>query len=164
MQVQRIAGNTFLVCYLCITLCAFVATVFRIVLPIVPRSALMFSYGMMAPYQDPGTKHEELLAEGLQDDGTWKRIDLAPYYPVLFGERNLREYRSMFARTDDEAYRTWSRTMFADTLQRLEMEKGTSYSALRLSWLLWPAVPGDFHMMDKEGVTEKTLLLEKKYE
>jgi len=164
VKFQRITGNVFLALYLIVTLSAFIATVFRIILPIVPRPVLMFSYGMMAPYQDPGTQHEELLAEGQMSNGEWQRIDLAPYYPVLFGERNLREYRAVFGRDDDPQTRAWLRSSFSDTLQRLEEGNGRTYQSIRLSWLLWPAVPGDFHVKNTEGETIKTLLSEKKYE
>jgi hypothetical protein len=143
---KRIVGNLFIAFYLWITLCAFLLTILRIRL-FYPKDLVIYSYGMMAPYQSYTPINGDILAEGRTADGTWHVIDLSPYYPVIFGERNAREYFAMYTYTTDPAQRGSSREEFARTLGRLENEKGKNFTAIRISWQQWPAMTDNYHFL-----------------
>lgn len=164
MRPRVVMGNIFLTLYFWVTMCALLVTLFRIMV-LIPRRAVLYSYGMIAPYQNPGITHQELLAEGLREDGSWERINLAPYYPVLFGERNAREYFTMFTYSTNPTERGSARATYAATLLRLEKERhGNKYQDIRLSWLTWPSAPGEFNALQHSELTQKDLLYGKKYE
>ncbi len=163
MKAYYFIGNLFLVFYLWVTCSAFLVTVFRI--PALPPYAIVeYSYGMMAPYQSPGTENQQLLIEGQKSDGTWEAIDLAPYYPVLFGERNVREFYAMYYHEEYPSEPFDVRSHYAQKLFELEKAKGHAYTALRFYWEQWPYKVGPFDAGNIPGLTKKTLLFEQKYE
>lgn len=146
MRQARIAGNVLLAVYLWITGCAFLLTVLNLPLYL-PRAAVLYAYGMMAPYRSHDTAHVELLAEGRRSDGGWERIDLSPYYPVLFGEMSVRTHAAMFA-----AGGSW-RDDYARRLLALERDAGHAYDAIRFSWKIWPNQTGPYHHNDLPYIT-----------
>lgn len=155
MRVPRLIGHIFLMVYLYITLCAFLFTVLRqSVFTTFPRSIILYSYGMTAPYQSAKAPHGQMNAECLQA-GTWSTIDLAPFYPQMFGERNAREYFAAFAYSGREDDRARQRQLYAETLQRLLKEQGTDCSKIRLSWDKWPEMTGPFDFLHEPAFTER---------
>ena len=159
MRASRIAGNVFLLFYVWITLCAFLLTLLRVRI-LHPRAAVLYAYGMMAPYQSYGLTHEEMLAEGRLPDGTWEVIDLARYYPVLFGERNVREYFAMYnydirPEMRDEHRQTWARRLLT-----LERERGKPYDRLRITWQQWPNMEGLFRENKFPAATQTEPMVE----
>src|SRR3989344_8507561 len=102
MSLRRVLTHTLIITYLFLTAYAFFFTMVRQKISIVPEGVLHFFYGMMAPYQGYTTYNFDLLAEGKRDDGTWERIDLDPYYPMIRGHQVMfRRLRSFY--TEDKA-------------------------------------------------------------
>jgi hypothetical protein len=145
MQPARIIGNAFLVIYLYITACAFLFTVIRAPVFITfPKRAIAYSYGMTAPYQSAIAAHGQMIVECETSPNNWRVIDLAPFYPQMFGERNAREYFAAYAysgKLDDSMV---IRARYAETLTRLLVEQGITCTGMRLSWDRWPAMTGPF--------------------
>jgi hypothetical protein len=156
---KRFFGNVFLIAYLWITFCALLLTVLRMKV-FYPNPFMLFSYGMMAPYQSYGATHEEMLAEGQLSDGTWEVIDLAPYYPVLFGERNVREYFAMFNYGLNPQKRLELRERFARRLLELQKIQGKAYKGIRLSWQEWPNMTGEYRLNKIPVILDTALLVE----
>jgi hypothetical protein len=163
VQLQRIVGNLVIIAYLWVTVCALLLTVLR--LPVTyPRFAVAYAYGMMAPYQSAGVDQQAMLAEGLREDGTWEEIDLAPYYPVLFGERNVREFYAIHRQINRPSSKINIREEYAKKLLELERKRGHIYSAVRLSWQTWPFANGEFDAAKTPENTDTELMLELKHE
>lgn len=158
MRFHRIAGNVFLVIYLWITLCAVLLTLFRVRI-LFPQDVVMYSYGMMAPYQRYEREHGELAAGGLRADGTWQSIDLKPYYPVMEGERLARQAVTAFYNYGTAEDRQAIRDAYARRLLILKREQGRSLTGVRLYWVQWPAADGPYDAL-KESNSERTLLSE----
>lgn len=163
MRTTKIVGNLFLIIYIWVTFWAFILTVLDIRF-IHPRNLVVYAYGMMAPYQSYNVEHGELRAEGLTAAGEWERVDLDPYYPVLFGEQNAREFFSVFGRSKKDMDNPVRREAYADVLRQREMEQGRTYTHIKLWWETWPGMTGDYHANKFEAATNKFLVLDKKYE
>lgn len=144
VRTRTIILNAILLAFLAVTIAGFLFTMLRIRLPL-PWILIRWSYNMMAPYQGDTDINEELVAEGLTDQGTWSRIDLAPYLPFGPGERNVRMYLRSFRSSEDElavgAYKT-----FAAKLLEVEntYQGGRPWKAVRLTWEEWPRSPEGF--------------------
>lgn len=163
MQWKKITGNCFIGVYLWVTICAFLLTILRIYI-LIPQSLVLYAYGMMAPYQSYGEKHQQLLVEGESSPGVWGKIDLTPYYPVLYGERNVREFGAVFPLEVPDERTEWLRTSYARKILELERRKGNHYSAIRLSWEQWPTMTGEFEANKIPVATEKFFVFEMKDE
>ncbi len=155
MRSVRIVGHIVLLVYLYITACAFLFTVIRIpVLTTFPRKIILYSYGMTAPYQSASAPHGQMIAE-CQNGDEWTIIDLAPFYPQMFGERNAREYFAAYAYSGKDEDRVVQRRHYANTLQRLLTERGTVCTQIRLSWDKWPVMTGPFDALHQPVFTER---------
>lgn len=112
--------------------------------PVPLRPLTLFFYGMLAPYQGYNRMNEAFLVEGQRTDGSWERLDLAPYFPVGSGERNMRErwlYENRGGHADvDDLYRR-----IAERVRTLEAARGRNYASVRLSWMEWEPSPDGFH-------------------
>jgi hypothetical protein len=152
---MRIIGHAFLIVYLYITACALLYTVIRAsIFTTFPQRIILYSYGMTAPYQSASAPHGQLVAECLQEE-SWTVIDLAPFYPQMFGERNAREYFAVYAYSGKEEDRVIQRERYAGILQRLLVGQGTTCSKIRLSWDKWPAMTGPFDALHQPVFTER---------
>jgi hypothetical protein len=136
---------------------AFTFTMVRVQIPFIPWPLLRFHYGMMAPYQGYSMTNADLLAEGKRSDGSWERIDLAPYYPTIRGTqimyRRLRSYFALGNAAHTDAYRK-----LALLLLEREQRKGRTYEAIRLTWQQWPVSPLGFEAMRTEELTENVFI------
>lgn len=134
MSFTRITGHAIVIAYLVIiTLGA--AHAVRRLSPVPFSRVTIFMYGMLAPYQGYSEVAEGYMAEGFVD-GAWRTIDLAPFYPVLPGERSMRERHTYMNwahfGSSDAAYRA-----YAERIQSLEAARGNTYDRMRLSWVQW---------------------------
>lgn len=136
---MRILRQILILGFLIVTFSAFLLTMFRFYPPI-PRSILLFSYGMMAPYQGYERYNADLRAEGQDSSGAWHAINLDPYFPVIRGEEHIRKYYMIFTDKDPVAITTASTTVATKLLQ-LEKEKGKDVRAVRLYWDQWLPSP-----------------------
>ncbi len=108
------------------------------------RTAVFFSYGMMAPYQGDVSWNNDFIAQGLRRDGVWEAIDLAPYYPQIFGEANAMQFLRSFAAG---GRRLQGYVDYALQLKAREAEQGRAYEEVRLVWREWPRSPGGFYFL-----------------
>jgi hypothetical protein len=158
MSRKRLADYVILLSYLAVTVAAFLYTTLRIQIPFLPWSLVHWSYGMMAPYQGELSVNGDLRAEGEEPDGTWQPIDLAPYFPVGFGERNVRMYLRTFRGDGDEAYRAKYGEL-AQRVMALEAERGRLHRAVRLWWDTWPRSVDGFSALRRAPYISSELIL-----
>ena len=158
MSFQRIVGHALIVCYLIVVVLGAVQAVKRSeTVDMMPLGRVtMFMYGMLAPYQGYSRTAEGFVAEGYAG-GAWHPIDLAPYYPVLPGERAMREWHvyhnwANFP-SDDAAHRA-----YAETLLSLEAAAGRPYERVRLSWIQWRPAPASYRMPAAEPLLVRSLV------
>lgn len=113
---------------------------------LLPRRAVRFFYGMLAPYQGYGKNNVELVAEGRREDGTWEAIDLLPYFPGSTGERTFRELL-MSRRAQGVAETEAGYAELAEQIRMNEMERGRSYRDVRLHIDTWPMAPDGYEAL-----------------
>ena len=155
---QKTLRQAIVIGYLGITLTALLYTLFRIQLPLVPSFLMHFSYGMMAPYQGDNERNDDLYAEGELPDGHRARIDLAPYFPYGFGERNVRMYLRSFS--PDSARRHQGYVSLAEQLLVSERKLGTPYVSLKLYGETWPRSPAGFEALRVPAFVSRQFLAE----
>jgi len=143
VSVSRIVGHAIVIAYLVIVLLGAAHSVRRLS-PVPFGRVTIFFYGMLAPYQGYSETSEGFFAEGLIQ-GTWYPIDLAPYYPVLAGERSMREWHTYanWAQfpSEEVAHRAFALRLF--NLHSLH-KGGREIESLRLSWVQWKPAPEAF--------------------
>jgi hypothetical protein len=155
MHPWRITGNIFLICYLYITACAFLFTVIRAPVFIAfPSGIISYSYGMTAPYQSAAAPHGQMHVECRQGD-QWAVIDLTPFYPQIFGERNAREYFAMFAYSGNPEDSNRQHEKYAAILMHLLADQGTHCDRMRLAWDKWPMMTGPFETLHLPAFTTR---------
>lgn len=157
MDVRRILGHALVVSYLAV-LGLGVAHSVRRLDPVPLGRITIFEYGMLAPYQGYSRVTEGFLAEGLVQ-GTWYPIDLAPYYPVLPGERSMREWH-VYANwahfpSEEAAHRAYAERLLA---LHDRYEGGRALEALRLSWIQWEPSPADFRAPSAAPLQQRLLV------
>ncbi|OGJ59800.1 hypothetical protein A2881_00835 [Candidatus Peribacteria bacterium RIFCSPHIGHO2_01_FULL_55_13] len=113
---------------------------------LLPRRAVRFFYGMLAPYQSYGTNNVELVAEGKTKDGSWETIDLLPYFPGSTGERTFRELL-LSRRAQGETATAQGYAGLAEQIRIKEMDRGRSYSEVRLHIDTWPMAPDGYEVL-----------------
>ena len=132
---------------------------FKVQLPGIPWPVLRYFYGMMAPYQGYSTVNADLLAEGKNPDGTWERIDLDRYYPMIRGNRIMyRRLRSFLSQ--GEAAHQQKYTELATLLLKREKRRGETYAAVRLTWQEWPVSPLGWDALRREPLIKNYPLTE----
>lgn len=113
---------------------------------LLPRRVVRYFYGMMAPYQGYSTHNFELVAEGKAEDGSWKVINLLPYFPGSTGERTFREFL-LSRRAQNEAATQQGYANLAEQVRLKEAEYGRIYSEVRLSFDTWPMAPDGYETL-----------------
>ncbi len=100
----------------------------------------------MAPYQSDDPINFRVVATGYASDGTSQRIELAPYLPYGFGERNARE----MLRLHDLPLSALHRSHFvAFGLRILEQERarGRYFTHLDLALHFWERSPAWYEFL-----------------
>lgn len=156
---KRLLLQTILLGYIVVTLSGFFYTLFRIHTPFVPWVFTRWSYMLMAPYQGYATYNEDIIAEGKKSDGTWETIDLAQYVPYILGETNVRLHQRSFRYLDDHDLFREKFTLTAQKILALEQKKHL-YTALRLSYVRFPATVGGYAFSRHESFWEKEVITE----
>ena len=155
---KKLLQHTAIALYLTITLFAFLYTMFRVAPPFaVP--VVFFSYGMMAPYQTYLKNSDKLIGEARRNGGTWQQIDLAPYFPYLRGETEVRSYLPTFAWIGDvQLHDAYAR--FAARIMHSEALAGRPWNDLRLSLDRWPLSPGGYGFLYHEPFVTREFLVQ----
>lgn len=143
VDIRRIAGHALVISYVAILILGAVHS-WRRFDPVPFGRVTIFFYGMLAPYQGYSRVSEGYVAEALVQ-GRWYPIDLEQYYPVLPGERSMREWHT---------YANWAQFPTAEAAHRayalrvMELEDaskgGRAIESVRLSWVQWEPSPGEF--------------------
>ena len=157
MPLSRILGHALVLSYLAVVALGTAQAVKRTERVPLGRVTI-FMYGMLAPYQGYLETTEGYEAEALVQ-GAWYPVDLAPYYPVLAGERSMREQHT-YANwahfpSDDDAYRAYAEKLF-DLEQRYG--GGRAPEALRLSWIQWRPAPEGFRVGSETPLRSRVLV------
>lgn len=163
MSLKSIAGNALVLTFLWITFWGFTHTVFRQGLGF-PLLLTYYSYGMIAPYQTPGSYNQRLYVEGQTESGSWEAIDINSFYPVLYGEANIRQLDAFQLKFGNDEDRLSSKEMYAGTLHKLLQKQGKNYSMLRFYWQKWPLMTGDAYRVPEITKTDSVLLYEENFE
>lgn len=142
VDIRRIIGHALVIAYVAILVLGSVHS-YRRFDPVPFGRVTIFFYDMLAPYQGYSRTSEGYVAEALVQ-GTWYPIDLTPYYPVLPGERSMREWHT---------YANWAQFPTAEAAHRafalklFELEQhtgGRAVESVRLSWVQWEPSPAEF--------------------
>ena len=149
MSYMRILRQVVIAVYLLTTLLAFVYTMNRTYIPIIPKSILRWSYGAMAPFQNYSVNNSQLIAHGQLPDGTWENINLRSYYPHSRGESVTRQRLNSFMDNHEGKF-----TELAGQILNLENNKGSPYQAVRLTWEQWPKSHNGFEALHTDELTE----------
>ena len=155
MYFRRIAAHLLVIFFLAITLDAFAYTMFRVHSGVLPWGVVRYFYALMAPYQGFRIWNMDLLAEGKREDGSWERIDLAPYYPSYSrGQTNVRQELLMLhwrgQAWGDPTFRHRTYESLALRLQQEEAKRGRPYVAIRLTWEEWPPSPAGYEFLRRD--------------
>jgi hypothetical protein len=155
MTFGRTTLHALIIVYISILLAAFAYTMLRV------RSdflwpAVEFEYTMMAPFQHYATVNAEFAVFGLRDD-VWEHVDLGPYLPGIFGERNIREFNVY----EGKNYHGDRRAQYAEMARLIlarESEAGRVYSELRFEWHVWPASPEGYSAKRIDPFLQKEII------
>jgi len=148
----RVFQHCIILGYLTVTASGLLYTLSRASLPI-PTALTDVSFKMVAPYHGYSPLNMDLIAEGTRGDGTTETINLDPYFPFVYGEKQqrkrLRSFRVQGPEIHGEKYKELAR-------QLLEKERmrGHAYESMRLSWHQWPASPEGFEALHLPEYTE----------
>lgn len=163
VTLKRVLQHTAILSYLTITGAGFLYTMLRLRVPLLWPFAY-FSYSAMAPYQGYTTLNDELIAEGLREDGVWERIDPYPYLaPLRQGGRHIRLHLRGFLifDADDATNRARLREKYTDLAWLLldhEQRQGRSYNTIRLLWQEWPISPAGYDALQHDPFTDTELI------
>lgn len=144
--------------YLFVTGAAFLYTMTRIWTPIIPRQILLFSYGMMAPYQRDSEWNYDVVAEGQLADGSWEQIDLKAYYPYEPGEGVIRRQLTTYQKLLSKELRQRRFTDLAIMLLDRERAKGKPYVGVRLWSHKWGRSPAGYEYLRRPPMLMTDLL------
>jgi hypothetical protein len=138
-----------LIIYLLITLGGFTYTMTHEKPPFLWMFIRM-SYKLMAPFQGYVTFNSDLFVEGLARDGTWKEVNIEPYYPFVRGEDNVRIHQKSFW---DKEYEYISLQGYRRLLFRFwkkEEAKGNAFNAMRVGFRMWPRSLGGYTYLKRD--------------
>jgi hypothetical protein len=159
MSLRRIIAHGLVAAYLLVTLSAFLFTMARIRVPGIPRQVLLWSYGMMAPYQRDGQWAYALRAEGEHPDGRRERIELGGYFPFGRGETLLRQHLMSFKLLGEDV-RSMKFVELAWRILDAERAAGRGYAVVRLSGEKWDRSPAGYEALRAEPFVDVTPITE----
>lgn len=157
---KRVLKHIGLMAYVWVTIAAFIYTMVRVRVPLIPRTVLIFSYGMMAPYQGYEEVNEDMYAEGLLQTGEWEPIDLDRFYPFVLGERVFRREIGRSTYPTNDAEQVLRDRTFATHLQAVLTSLGQPYSAVRIFHDMWPVSPQSFTALRTSPFLSRTFVLQ----
>ena len=153
MQPKKFFAHTLIASYIFITFFAALFAFTKKQVSPIPWQVLRYSYGMMEPFQGYSTTNVDLLAEGLNDKGEWKTIDLDPYYPMILGTQIMYRRLRSFSFLGEEMHKQ-KYTELAELLLEREKRRGNQHPSIRLTWQEWPADPKGW---DAKRASEDTI-------
>jgi hypothetical protein len=158
--VKRVIQNVGLFLYLLLTAAAFLYTMVRVRMPLIPWRALVYSYVMMAPYQGYEEVNADLYAEGLLPTGVWELIDLDTLYPFVRGEANFRRELGRNTYPTSDAEQATRDRAFAMRLLAVRHAAGRPYVAVRLSHDVWPVSLESFAALRTDLFLQRSPMLQ----
>lgn len=150
MFTKPIAVYTILTTYVLITGAAFLYTIGRIRIPLLPWPLVYASYGLMAPYQGDVSWNGVFIAEGERPDGTWTAIPLAPYFPAIRGEASVRMALHSFHKQNHSELLYAKYQILALKLREQEQAKGNPFTHIRIVYRTWPRSPEGYDALFSE--------------
>ncbi len=145
-MVTRFLQHAVVIVYLTITAAAFIFTMSVGNLSLLPYAWFHWNYGMMSPYQGDVSWNKGLMVEGELPNGKHALVDLEPYLPYGFGERNVRLFMRMFLSLGEQAYRDKFAQLGLMILDR-ERAAGRPYTSLTLRFDQWPRSPAGYEFL-----------------
>lgn len=155
---RRFFQHLVVLAYLSITAGALFFTLFKIEFPF-PEWVTHWSYGMMAPYQGDTSWSADFIYEGQRADGTWEVINLDPYMPYGFGERNVRKFLRVYQILGEEVQEAKFRE-FATLLRERERAKGRDYQSIRGFFDQWERSPAGYEYLHTPLFTTRTFVIQ----
>jgi hypothetical protein len=152
----RTLTDALIVTYLLITGWAFFITMTH-VFPTGPlQPVVIFSYGMMAPYQGASAVNTELVVRAMTPAGATVLTSIDRYFPGLHGERNSRQLLEQFADRSPENLEPYYRR-FLEQFLALEAAQGRVYASASLFSEVWQRDSAGYDAGRVKGV-KRTLL------
>ncbi len=150
-MLRRFLRHAIVLVYLSLSLGAVVFTISKI--HFLPAWATRWSYGMMAPYQTDTSWNMDIVYEGERADGSIHKIDLGPYMPYGFGERNQRGFLVHFAQTGTGAF-----AARAFQLLDHERDRGNAYRSISVYREQWDRSPAGYEFLHIPPFTTRTFI------
>ena len=157
VHLRRVLRHTAVLAYLLVTAIAFVFTMTRVRIPLVPYKVMHWSYGMMAPYQGDTSWNGDFIYEGQLANGTWEVISLDRYMPFGFGEKNVRKFLRVYQKYGAEEHHK-KFTEHALMLLDRERARGKDYTAVRVWFDQWPRSNGGYEFLHTREFTTRRLI------
>lgn len=156
MDTRRTFLDSLIVTYVAITLWAFFVTMTHIFPTGALRPVVVFSYGMMAPYQGSGPNNKEIVVLATSPTGTTELRSLNDYFPGLHGEKNSRQLMEQMLDQSPESLRPYYQ-QFAAQFLGLEKARGKEFVSVELWLEQWPRDARGYTAGRDRGV-ERTFL------
>ena len=155
-MVRRFLQQAVVLVYLIVAFCALLFTFTKTAFP-QPEWVTHWSYGMMAPYQGDTSWNGDFIYQGQLSDGTWETINLDPYMPYIFGERNVRKFLRIYQRYGNLEHRK-KFTEYALQLLDRERVRGKHYLAIRVYFDQWDRSPAGYEFLHTPLFTARELV------
>jgi hypothetical protein len=149
----RFIKNILLLSYGWVTLLAFILTMTKVSVPLAPRRLVLWSYGMMAPYQGDTDWNGELVLYGKLPDGTVHQLALEEYLPYGFGELNVRQFLRVYQVRGELAHKEQFTKLGLQLLEH-ERAQGRPYQLLTLAMHRWERSPAGYYYLHTPLFTE----------
>ncbi|MBI3336631.1 hypothetical protein HYZ98_03650 [Candidatus Peregrinibacteria bacterium] len=150
MYYKSLFASAILITYLLITGAAFLYTIGRFRIPLLPWPLIHVSYTLMAPYQGDVPWNGVFIAEGELPDGRWTPIPLESYFPFIRGEASVRMALHSFQKEDSPAFLYAKYRELALKLLEQERTKGNIFDHIRIIYRTWPRSPEGYRTLYKE--------------
>ena len=145
-----------LLIYLAVTAGALIFTFTKVAFPF-PEAVTHWSYGMIAPYQGDTSWNADFIYEGQLPNGSWEVINIDPYMPYIFGEKNARKFLRVYQRYGNLEHRR-KFGEFALLVLDHEREQGKSYQAIRVWFDQWDRSPAGYEYLHTPEFTKRELV------
>lgn len=123
-----------------------------------------FSYATMAPFQVFDRENAEIIADGLQRDGSWVSISLKQYLPLPQGERYawtaLWSIAVQKSDVQDDPGRMPGYRRMAELLLQQERKRGNPLTAVRLVVETWPISSEGYLALRHPPFLQRTLIVQ----
>jgi hypothetical protein len=113
---------------------------------------------MLRGYESDSDSNVDIVAEGLNRNGQWQKIDLNAYYPESYGEASTRRLLPGVRTWKGEEKMKDAQMQLARQILKLEIKNQRPYTTVRLYEESWPKSPVSVDALHMPEHTTRTFL------